>query len=67
MALLFCFEKQEILQVDFDQELWGSELERRRKPGVSAQHHDGPEEVLQPPVPLPCRLHGESKNIVTWT
>lgn len=44
---------QEVLQVHLDAELRGPQLQRRWQPSVPAQHHDGPEEVLQPPLPLP--------------
>ena len=53
------FDLQEILQVHPDAELRGVELQRWRQPGVPAQHHDGPEEVLQPPLPVPRGCCGE--------
>lgn len=54
---LRCTPLQEVLQVHPDSELRGTQLQGGWQPGVSAQHHDGSEEVLQPPVPLPrgCR------------
>jgi len=60
----FCFnlisDLQEILQIHFDAEFRGAELQRRREPGVPAQHHDGPEEVLQPPLPVPGGRSGKT-------
>lgn len=54
---------QEILQVYFDAEFWGSELQRWREPSVPAQHYDGPEEVLQPSLPVPCGCSGKAAII----
>ena len=44
---------QEILQVHFDKELWGPEHKGQFESGVPVEHHDGPQEVLQPSLPLP--------------
>uniref|UniRef100_A0A8U7NU87 Uncharacterized protein n=1 Tax=Corvus moneduloides TaxID=1196302 RepID=A0A8U7NU87_CORMO len=49
---------QEVLQVHPDAQLRGAELAGRGEPGVAAQHHDGPQEVLQPPLPVPRGRHG---------
>ena len=50
---IVCVYLQKILQIYPDEKLWGSELQRRRKPGFSAQRRHGPQEMLQPPLPLP--------------
>lgn len=57
---------QEILQANSDQKLWSSKLERWRKSGLAAQHHDGPKEVLQSSLPLPRCLNGEKKQKDTF-
>ena len=44
---------QEILQVHFDKELRGPEHKGQFESGFPVEHHDGPQEVLQPSLPLP--------------
>lgn len=58
---------QEILQVYSDAELRGSELQRWRKPSFSAQHYDGPEEVLQPSLPVPRGRWGKAVSVSAAT
>lgn len=53
---------QEILQVYLDAELRGPELQRWREPSVPAQHNDGPEEVLQPSLPVPRGCCGTAQT-----
>ena len=65
-ACLSSFLWQEVLQVHPHAELRGAELQGGREPGVTAQHHDGPEEVLQPPLPLPCGRCGRSPWLPLW-
>lgn len=57
---------QEILQIHSDKELRSPELERWWEPGLTAQHHDGPEEVLQSPIPVPCGSCGMSPAFDPW-
>jgi len=37
---------QEVLQIHTDEEFRSPEFKRWWEPGLAAQHHDGPEEVL---------------------
>lgn len=55
---------QEVLQIHSDKELRSPEFERWWEPGLTAQHHDGPEEVLQSPLPVPCGSCGTSPAFV---
>lgn len=53
---------QEILQIYPDEKLWGFEHQRRRKPGFAAQRRHGPQEMLQPPLPLPRGCYGTTQT-----
>ena len=62
VPIMVCLiQLQEILQVHLDPQFWCPECQGG-EPGVIAEHHDGPEEVLQPPLPLPCGCPGMCVN-----
>ena len=52
------FMPQEVLQAHLDSQLRGVERQGLQQPDLSYQHHDGPTQVLQPPLPLPCCREG---------
>ena len=49
---------KEVLQIHSHEELRSPQCQGRRPASVFAEHHDGSEEVLQPPLPVPRCLNG---------